>query len=542
MTTATTKPLRVLCMHGFRTNAQVMQAQTRDLREALAGDTEFVFLDAPFEAAGPSDPIIEGRFASSAPFFEWWRNETVDGSDIPLNDAKSSLNVYNKRTDESTDWYMSYAGLDEAMAFMDEQLQKHGPFDVVVGFSQGSVMHTILTMWYLKHRNTRLWKLSILVCSVRVGGVNCRDLFEDEEGQEIQIPVPSVHIVGKKDPLYALSHQMTDMYADMVSSPKLVMEHEGGHRFPSAKGNPGFYKQLVDFIMCCCRGGDGSSMARLLPHPLPDPPTPLAATEKIRVLCLHGFRTNTQVMLDQTRGIRAALGDSAEFVFLNGAFEARGSTDPMIESAYASSAPFYEWWENQLADGSPLVYNDAASSAKARLRSGADKGDDHAWSLRYEGVEQSMARIDSEIRRLGPFDVVIGFSQGAALLSILTMWYLRYGNTRWWKLAICVGGVDVSAVNVRPLFVNDLGNRVPVPLPSIHIIGKSDPLYHESHRLVLSWADTAGHPGFTKWVFEHDGGHKFPSVSRNGAFYAELARVITQYCRGEVGTNTLSKL
>lgn len=140
-----------------------------------------------------------------------------------------------------------------------------------------------------------------------------------------------------------------------------------------------------------------------------------------------------------------------------------------------------------------------------------------------------MVRIDEELRRHGPFDVVIGFSQGAALLTILTMWYLRQ-DVRWWKLVICVGGVDVSGVNVKSLFLDKQGRRVPVPVPSIHLIGKTDPLYQESQRLALSWADKAEPNGFKKWIYEHEGGHKFPSVSKNQEFYAELGRVIKQHC------------
>ncbi|KAG1711630.1 hypothetical protein DVH05_008877 [Phytophthora capsici] len=279
-------------------------------------------------------------------------------------------------------------------------------------------------------------------------------------------------------------------------------------------------------------------VAENLPLPKALHPPPFESSKKIRVLCLHGFRTNKEVMQDQTRGLRAVLGDSAEFMILNGTYEARGSSDPMIDSAYKSSAPFYEWFENQLADGSPLQYNDAESSAKARLLSGADKGEDHAWSLSYKGIEQSMVRIDEELRRHGPFDVVIGFSQGAALLTILTMWYLRHGNVRWWKLVICVGGVDVSGVNVKSLFLDKAGNRILVPLPSIHLIGKTDPLYHESHRLALSWTDKAELNDFKKRIYVHDGGHKFPSVSMNREFYAELGQVIKQHCNKDLETST----
>ncbi|KAG2989210.1 hypothetical protein PC129_g6193 [Phytophthora cactorum] len=250
-------------------------------------------------------------------------------------------------------------------------------------------------------------------------------------------------------------------------------------------------------------------VAENLPRPTALNPPPFASSKKIRVLCLHGFRTNKQVMMDQTRGLRAALGDSAEFVMLNGTYEARGTSDPMIEK----------------------------SSAKARLQSGADQGEDHAWSLSYKGIEQSMVRIDEELRRHGPFDVVIGFSQGAALLTILTMWYLRHGNVSWWKLVICVGGVDVSGVNVKSLFLDKSGNRVLVALPSIHLIGKTDPLYHESHRLALSWGDKEEPNAFKKRVYVHDGGHKFPSASQNREFYAELGRAIKQHCTKGIETN-----
>jgi hypothetical protein len=257
---------------------------------------------------------------------------------------------------------------------------------------------------------------------------------------------------------------------------------------------------------------------------------------KLRVLFLHGFRTNVQVMQDQTRGLRAALGDAAEYVFLNGPFEADGPSDSDIEQRYAESKPFYEWWRVAFHDGRDFdsSVNDAESTAK--LRRDADPDVDHDWSLLYEGLDQTLEYIDEQLRAHGPFDVVVGFSQGAILLSVLTMWYLQHQNVTWWKLAICVCGVPVTGINVRALFVDEQGREMLVPLPSIHLIGQKDPLFVESHALTRMWADHAENAAFPKVVLEHDSGHKFPSYNeRNHALYAELVRLINLQCRrGEV--------
>ncbi|RLN48634.1 hypothetical protein BBJ29_002551 [Phytophthora kernoviae] len=442
-----------------------MESQTQGLRDALGPNAEFVFLNAPFEARGPTDEVVERLFGDTAPFYEWWSARSLEKDEREVIEGEEGAPQGTTKQ-----WCLEFEDIDQSFEFMDEQLKELGEFDLAVGFSQGSIMLTLLSMWYLRKANKRWWKLLLCVC-----GVN---------------------------PQAAQSQMLTRQFQELL---KRTMAAEGAN----------------------------------LPTPAAISPRSLGPSEKLRILCLHGFRTNKQVMIDQTRGLRAALGSSAEFVILNGTYEAEGPSDPMIESVYASSAPFYEWFENQLANGQPLLYNDAESSAKARLLSGADKGEDHAWSLSYKGVEQSMKRLDEEIRRHGPFDVVIGFSQGAALLSIMTMWYLRHGGVRWWKLAICVGGVDVSAVNVKSLFIDEMGHRVLVPLPSIHLIGKTDPLFHESHRLAKSWTDEAD--GFERWVFEHDGGHKFPAASRNKEFYVELGRVIRQHCRKGTET-TVSKL
>lgn len=269
MTTPPTKKLRVLCLHGFRTNVQVMQDQTRALRQVLGDTAEFVYLNAPFEAEGESDPMIEARYAQSAPFYEWWRLLQLDGELADLNSSETSARA-RATVAAGTRWYMRFGRLDETLEYMDEQLRKHGPFDVVVGFSQGSVLLTVLSMLYLKNQNKRWWKLAICVCGIRVGAIECRPLFETPEGKDILVPIPSVHVIGKLDFLYQESHRLVNMYEPFPvdsPTPRIVLEHEEGHKFPSLKTHKAFYDELVRVIYQHCGDPRSSTSSGVATQP-----------------------------------------------------------------------------------------------------------------------------------------------------------------------------------------------------------------------------------------------------------------------------------
>ncbi|DBA04974.1 TPA: hypothetical protein N0F65_006976 [Lagenidium giganteum] len=209
----------------------------------------------------------------------------------------------------------------------------------------------------------------------------------------------------------------------------------------------------------------------------------------VRVLCLHGFRTNDKVMMNQTRGLRAALGDRAEFIYLNGLFEARGPSDDTIRKHHAEDGPFYEWYDVRPAD--------------------AHEVQNPVYGVRYDGLEDAIRWMDEQMQILGPVDVVVGFSQGAVLLTILTMYYWKTQKKLYWKLCVCVGGVRVRDVACEDLFEDGKGLDT-VPLPSIHIAGQKDPFHSES--LQLANRRVAG---------------------QYAAFYAELATVVLGLCQND---------
>lgn len=244
-----------------------------------------------------------------------------------------------------------------------------------------------------------------------------------------------------------------------------------------------------------------------------------APRRKLRVLCLHGFRTNRQVMEAQTRGIQAALGNNAEFVFLNGPFESRGPTDEIITKMFGDTAPFHQWWASR----------HLKADEKAELAAADPSVNIKIWNLHYEDIDQSLEYVDEQLQQLGEFDIAIGFSQGAAMLTLLTMWYHQKLKKRWWKLVICVCGVRIQGINMRELFETADGEPIPIPFPSIHIAGQKDSLYAKSLMLKDMYTPFDADSSFERVLFEHNSGHKFPSPGRNKELYGRLGELILQF-------------
>lgn len=242
---AAAKKLRILCMHGYRTNSVIMKDQTRGLRRALEPHAEFVFLDGPIEARGPSEDVIEKRYESHKPFYEWGMFK-----ELPRKKRNGEDDVYDDQG-----WHHDYVDFDRMVEYMDEQLPRLGPFDAVLGFSQGAQTAAALSMWYLHKHNVQWWKCCVLVCAPRVRGVGLRHLFENLDGSPRRVPLPSVHILGKQDTLYQACYEMVDMFEDQpegTPAMKFVYEHETGHRFPSGERHDELYDQVARLVRLHC--------------------------------------------------------------------------------------------------------------------------------------------------------------------------------------------------------------------------------------------------------------------------------------------------
>uniref|UniRef100_K3WU23 Serine hydrolase domain-containing protein n=1 Tax=Globisporangium ultimum (strain ATCC 200006 / CBS 805.95 / DAOM BR144) TaxID=431595 RepID=K3WU23_GLOUD len=115
-----------------------MRDQIQALWKALGPHTEFVFMNAPLEAQGKADAMIEEHYDRVRPFYEWARiHVDVSGQPISISTPKVAAQV-RERAGNDTEWFMRYYGLAEAIAYADDQIRQHGPFDVAISFLKAS--------------------------------------------------------------------------------------------------------------------------------------------------------------------------------------------------------------------------------------------------------------------------------------------------------------------------------------------------------------------------------------------------------------------
>lgn len=241
-------------------------------------------------------------------------------------------------------------------------------------------------------------------------------------------------------------------------------------------------------------------------------------TSKLRVLCLHGWRTNGRILQHQTGGLRKALS-TADFFFLDAPFVATGPAQEIVRTFYEKEAPFFQWWD--------AIKREDATAAAAAAASSTDSSSRAPHTIySYEGLEHTLDFLLGQIHQLGPIDVLLGFSQGAAAVTVMNAHYVKmYGTRPPWRACVLVAGFEPRGVETKHLLEDAFGNRLPIDnMPSIHVIGSADEMAPSSEKLFERYAGQE--KGVKKFKFVHDEGHKFPSPSRSKEMYADIAKAL----------------
>jgi predicted esterase len=209
---------------------------------------------------------------------------------------------------------------------------------------------------------------------------------------------------------------------------------------------------------------------------------------KLRILCLHGYRGSAKTLQTQMRPLTQGLEPLAEFVCVDAPSLAIGD---------------FGWWH--------AVSNGVDDPKHADV--------DHP-TMRYEGWLKTKTWLISLFQQSAPFDGVFGFSQGAALTSLLVGLrnQCEAEDRISFDFAVMVGGFASNDGSHANLY----RRKSEYDLPSAHIIGESDFLVpgSRSDRLASLFKNPL--------ILRHSGGHIIPGNPqvRNGfvAFLQERAR------------------
>ncbi|KAG0497620.1 hypothetical protein HPP92_002311 [Vanilla planifolia] len=186
---------RFLCLHGFRTSGEIMRQQVMGKwPEHVTARLDLFFADAPFPAEGKSE--VEGIF--DPPYYEWFQ------------------------FDKS---FMKYRNLDACLAYIEDLMIKHGPFDGLMGFSQGAILSTALPGYQAK--GLALKRVPKVKYVVVIGGAKFPSPAVAEIAYDVKISCPSLHFIGELDFLKEHGESLLDLFVEPY-----VVRHPKGHTVP----------------------------------------------------------------------------------------------------------------------------------------------------------------------------------------------------------------------------------------------------------------------------------------------------------------------
>jgi len=121
--------LHFLCLHSYGASAEIMRLQMNAFEPSFEGSlgdfASFTFVDAPFEMMEAPAEIKEA-FAEDVckTPHEWWKGHKVG----------------------NFDGTHPHSGLEESLELVKQAWKEQGPFDGIIGFSQGAALAAIIAM------------------------------------------------------------------------------------------------------------------------------------------------------------------------------------------------------------------------------------------------------------------------------------------------------------------------------------------------------------------------------------------------------------
>ncbi|KAF3010993.1 hypothetical protein E8E13_010664 [Curvularia kusanoi] len=212
--------MKLLCLHGLGTNSDVFKAQLEPIIRALVS-VQFTFVDANIEC--PGDVEIAKYFRG--PFYRHW------------DDTRESVL--------------------ECYEYIHETMEEDGPFDGVVGFSQGAAAAATALLRTQNADPTAppLFKFAIFFCAT-----NALDTSQEEAAlanvpaaKGMRLPaIPTVHVVGQKDDVFAESMTLYEL-----ADPRLarLITHSGGHVIPKDAAFARKMQDLIEWAALASGGG-----------------------------------------------------------------------------------------------------------------------------------------------------------------------------------------------------------------------------------------------------------------------------------------------
>ncbi|KAK9876346.1 hypothetical protein WA026_012655 [Henosepilachna vigintioctopunctata] len=207
--------------------------------------------------------------------------------------------------------------------------------------------------------------------------------------------------------------------------------------------------------------------------------------EKLKILALHGYRQNEQTFRQKTGSFRKVVNKWAEFTYLNAPHKVTN-----FDNGQSQDDQQYSWFFNK----------------EDRTFSGIRLGGPAI------GFEESVRLIEENYEKLGPFDGIWGFSQGACFVGLLCDLQQRGLLKTKFNFAILVAGFKSNSIAHSQYFKKS--NNV----SSLHVFGIGDQVIPVEMSVALS--NCFENPV----IVRHEGGHFVPASSKEKEAYQNFFR------------------
>ncbi|WOO80685.1 Esterase OVCA2 [Vanrija pseudolonga] len=232
-------PTRILALCGFTQNATIYSKQLGAVRKT-AKNAEFVFLEPPIVVQKADMPWNAGsldQFASNA--------TTEEESQTPETTPRAWWLSSGDTADKKV-----FRGYNESIKYIHDFMVSNGPFDGIMGFSQGACMAAVVAALLEKPGLHPDWtpspalpKLKFLIA---VGGF-LPAAVEPSFDNYFPLPatLPVLHVLGKNDVVVSAERSQSLIDGSLNSR---VEQHDGGHFTPSKASWRHFFNAYITAV------------------------------------------------------------------------------------------------------------------------------------------------------------------------------------------------------------------------------------------------------------------------------------------------------
>ena len=196
--------MKILILHGYDQSLERIMKTTSNLKKLLVKEynAQIFYCEAPNDATSNNAT----DFSTDQSFGKAWF------------------------TSDNNDFFTTthYQNLDQSLEKLNKFISTYGPFDTLIGFSQGAVMAMILLQLYQ-------FKFAIIISSYAVTDIKYNDYT--------QIKAPTLHIWGANDSVI-LPEQSVENYKKCHLAEYYI--HQGKHVVPSTSQFKTALRSFID--------------------------------------------------------------------------------------------------------------------------------------------------------------------------------------------------------------------------------------------------------------------------------------------------------